>query len=616
MIMLFRGIKNIDELLKIAASIWSQLKQKYSDEDILFSMKNDPSYDRDKLQNVTNLPEALNTVNGKLGKFVRFILIHIEEIKSNYQNSIANIINEYLVAVNSTKIKFDTPIEHFESVQQLKETLDKMASEINPIKNQKDFERVIKNVNPEGTEKFEIGDEFLVIHPQTAEESAYWGTGTTWCTASRTLTGNYFNYYTEEGDKFYIIIDKTNNEKYGYATKTGELQDKTNNPMLKNLFTLDLLNRENGEEVLQQLYELTNKKEFLERDEETLYLNSVNEANENNERNIEWYDKIPNQALEQLIETANGDTDLIFEEINKFRDISKQNIEYTNEMILTKVPERYKEDYNYTDVETLPIKPRTYEENKKYIQNKFNSLIRKMIFNKTEYYYQIDSLHLFELSDVILEFPDIPVEGLSVGGDLDLSFSRIQSLPEGLSVGGDLYLSNSQIQSLPEGLSVGGSLYLSYSQIQSLPEGLNVGGTLRLGNTQIQSLPEGLSVGGDLYLRGTPIQSLPEGLSVGGSLYLHGTPIQSLPEGLTVGGSLYLHGTPIQSLPENLSVVGDLYYDSKVFNTVKELREHLREKFPIIKKEEEFTSKKEVPNFEFKDVENLDQLIEKEEKNI
>ena len=51
-------------------------------------------------------------------------------------------------------------------------------------------------------------------------------------------------------------------------------------------------------------------------------------------------------------------------------------------------------------------------------------------------------------------------------GDLDLSGTQIQSLPEGLTVGGGLYLSGTQIQSLPEGLTVGGGLDLSGTQIQ------------------------------------------------------------------------------------------------------------------------------------------------------
>jgi len=70
-------------------------------------------------------------------------------------------------------------------------------------------------------------------------------------------------------------------------------------------------------------------------------------------------------------------------------------------------------------------------------------------------------------------------------------------------------------------------------------------GDLYLSNTPIQSLPDGLKVGGYLDLMNTPIQSLPPDLEVGGYLDLDDTPIQSLPPNLKVGGGLNLSNTPI-----------------------------------------------------------------------
>ena len=72
-----------------------------------------------------------------------------------------------------------------------------------------------------------------------------------------------------------------------------------------------------------------------------------------------------------------------------------------------------------------------------------------------------------------------------------------------------------------------------------------VQGDLDLSGTKVTSLPEGLKVGGHLYLEGTKIKSLPEGLKVGGDLVLSGTEIKSLPDGLEVGGHLYLARTKI-----------------------------------------------------------------------
>jgi hypothetical protein len=83
---------------------------------------------------------------------------------------------------------------------------------------------------------------------------------------------------------------------------------------------------------------------------------------------------------------------------------------------------------------------------------------------------------------------NIPItekDDLIVKGNLDLSHSKITSLPEGLKVEGKLVLSYSNITSLPEGLKVGGSIVLSYSKINSLPKGLEVGYDLYIDNTAL-----------------------------------------------------------------------------------------------------------------------------------
>ena len=72
-----------------------------------------------------------------------------------------------------------------------------------------------------------------------------------------------------------------------------------------------------------------------------------------------------------------------------------------------------------------------------------------------------------------------------------------------------------------------GNLDLSYTDIQTLPDNLTVGGWLYLSGTQIQTLPDNLTVGGGLDLRNTKIQTLPDNLTVGGGLYLSGTQIKN-----------------------------------------------------------------------------------------
>ena len=149
-------------------------------------------------------------------------------------------------------------------------------------------------------------------------------------------------------------------------------------------------------------------------------------------------------------------------------------------------------------------------------------------------------------------------DNLTVGSWLDLSNTQITSLPDNLTVGGWLDLRGTKITSLPNNLKVGGGLYLSGTSIASLPDNLTVGGSLNLSNTKITSLPDNLTVGGWLWLNNTQITSLPDNLTVGGGLDLSDTKITSLPDNLTVGGDLDLGRTKITSLPDNLTVGGDL----------------------------------------------------------
>jgi hypothetical protein len=84
---------------------------------------------------------------------------------------------------------------------------------------------------------------------------------------------------------------------------------------------------------------------------------------------------------------------------------------------------------------------------------------------------------------------NIPItekDDLIVKGDLDLTKTDIESLPDGLKVEANLSLYGCKnIQSLPEGLEVGGFLDLGYSNITSLPKGLKVGGRLFIKNTPL-----------------------------------------------------------------------------------------------------------------------------------
>jgi len=91
-----------------------------------------------------------------------------------------------------------------------------------------------------------------------------------------------------------------------------------------------------------------------------------------------------------------------------------------------------------------------------------------------------------------------------------------------------------------------GNLNLSDTSIEELPNDLNIVGWLSLNNTKIKKLPDDLYVGKHLTLYGCEqLTKLPDNLYVGGYLYLEQTNIEELPNNLYVGGNLFIRDTPL-----------------------------------------------------------------------
>jgi len=90
--------------------------------------------------------------------------------------------------------------------------------------------------------------------------------------------------------------------------------------------------------------------------------------------------------------------------------------------------------------------------------------------------------------------------------------------------------------------SIGGNLYLEDSSIESLGNLISVEGDLYLYDTPIKSLGNLTSVGDDLDLQGTSIRSLGNLISVGGDLDLHGTPLSTMYTKEQIGQMVYVGG--------------------------------------------------------------------------
>ena len=159
--------------------------------------------------------------------------------------------------------------------------------------------------------------------------------------------------------------------------------------------------------------------------------------------------------------------------------------------------------------------------------------------------YIITSKQYKLLNEQEQEVLHIPSIDLFEGWDGLQEFLKRRGNPP-YSIGGDLYLRNTPIESLGNLKSVDGNLNLGYTSIESLGNLISVGGGLDLYKSSIESLGNLISVGGYLDLGGTPIESLGNLTSVKGYLYLRNTPIakkyteEQIRNMVSVDGIIYL----------------------------------------------------------------------------
>tara|TARA_R100000008_G_scaffold75734_1_gene55155 strand:+ start:1510 stop:3762 length:2253 start_codon:yes stop_codon:yes gene_type:complete len=116
-------------------------------------------------------------------------------------------------------------INQFKSLQDLKNTVDKLGISKSAKKKQKRAQAM------EGSEIIHEDDDVFIIRPYTKEASCHYGQKTKWC-ISATYSDNYFDRYTSEGKAFYFVLMKNlQSEEYPYDkvalvyNRQGELEE-------------------------------------------------------------------------------------------------------------------------------------------------------------------------------------------------------------------------------------------------------------------------------------------------------------------------------------------------------------------------------------------------------
>lgn len=244
--------------------------------------------------------------------------------------------------------------------------------------------------------------------------------------------------------------------------------------------------------------DITNWKEYIVNGEGTLYYIINKNLSESN----------PLYKVAVLVD-SNSDIDQIFDATDKeistnFFTTLKKQIGYDL---------RDKIDFKSKSEIILPSAEKEVEE---YA----SKIVQKYIKNGSK-----GNLNIIERP--LLSLP----QNLKVGGSLTLMFTGIKSLPSGLIIGKDLNITHEKnLKSLPPDIQVGRNIRIGAIEGGLiLPDNLTVNGNLDISDSGIENLPNGLKVGKDLDLGGLDIslESLPKDLVVQGKLLLFNTDLSA-----------------------------------------------------------------------------------------
>lgn len=139
-----------------------------------------------------------------------------------------------------------------------------------------------------------------------------------------------------------------------------------------------------------------------------------------------------------------------------------------------------------------------------------------------------------------------------VKGELNLSGSDIEDLPDNLAVDGNLRLKGAALTKLPNGLRVGRELDIKGTDIAALPDDLSVG-SIRIEDTDVTSLGK-LRLLKDLHAANSNLTHLPDDLVVERLLDISQSAVTAIPAGIQVKGGLSATGCRHIQLPRRLDV--------------------------------------------------------------
>ena len=168
--------------------------------------------------------------NDSVGKYGKWLLnlYNKGKLSNSEFKDIPDLLNQFTIYRNRSQNK---DLNSYKSLQDLSDILATVVDDDSMLTDRQKV-RFLKNVKA-GRVKTSAEDDydivldtpnFIVYVPNTHEASMKLGKGTTWCTAHE--NPEWYNHYTKNNGKLYIVKNKKTGERWQYSDSTGDFLDE------------------------------------------------------------------------------------------------------------------------------------------------------------------------------------------------------------------------------------------------------------------------------------------------------------------------------------------------------------------------------------------------------
>ena len=196
------------------------------DEDIAAVKKYYPNIDDDIFMQLISLDPTYRDGSNSVGKYGKWILNLFKKgaISKEDFSEITPLLQQFTIYKNRVQNK---DLNAYKTLDDLSNTLAQVVDDDSMLSDRQKV-RFLKNVkagriSTSAEDDYDVvldTPKFIVYVPNTHEASMKLGNGTEWCTAHE--NPDWYNNYTENGHKLYIIKEKKTGKLWQYSDKNGD----------------------------------------------------------------------------------------------------------------------------------------------------------------------------------------------------------------------------------------------------------------------------------------------------------------------------------------------------------------------------------------------------------